>query len=90
MLLLAFLTISDVFPCNHLENELVRLAQLARVLIKLLVLLHLVFVRGVEQQLLDVGRLQSVGGHVHQHLTQLHGGDFQMGDEDGCREEEGE
>ena len=69
----------------YLEDELVGLTQFGRVLFKLLVLFDLVVVGGVEQQLLDVGRLQSVCGHVHQDLTQLSGGELQMGDEDGCR-----
>lgn len=72
----------------YLENELVGLAQFGRVLVKLLVLFDLVVVGSVEQQLLDVSGLQPVGGHVHQDLTQLGGGELQMGDEDGCREEE--
>lgn len=71
---------------RYLEDELVRLAQFHWVLVKLFVLFDLVFVGGVEQQLLDVGWLQPVGGHVHQNLTQLNGGELQMGDEDGCSE----
>lgn len=74
----------------HLEDELVGLAQFGWVLLELLVLLDLVLVGGVEQQLFDVSGLQPVRGHVHQHLTQLAGGELQMGDEDGCREEEDE
>lgn len=74
----------------HLEDELVGLAQFGRVLLKLLVLFDLVIVGGVEQQLFDVSGLQPVRGHVHQDLTQLAGGELQMGDEDGCREEEDE
>lgn len=72
----------------YLEDELVGLAQLGRVLLKLLVLFDLVIVGGVEQQLLDVSGLQPVRGHLHQDLTQLAGGELQMGDEDGCKEEE--
>lgn len=71
----------------HLEDELVGPAQFGRVLLELLVLFDLVVVGGVEQQLFDVCGLQPVRGHVHQHLTQLAGGELQMGDEDGCREE---
>lgn len=74
----------------YLEDELVGLAQLGRVLLKLLVLFNLLLVRCVEQQLLDVSGLQPVSGHVHQDLTQLRGGELQMGDQDGCREEEEE
>lgn len=72
----------------YLEDELVGLAQLGRVLLKLLVLFDLVIVGGVEQQLFDVSGLQPVRGHLHQDLTQLAGGELQMGDEDGCGEEE--
>lgn len=79
-----------VFSQVYLENELVGLAQFGRVLVELLVLFDLVVVRSVEQQLLDVSGLQPVGGHVHQDLAQLGGGELQMGDEDGCREEEEE
>lgn len=78
------------FMWVYLEDELVGLAQFGRVLVKLLVLFHLVIVGSVEQQLLDVSRLQPVSGHVHQDLTQLGGWELQMGDEDGCREEEEE
>lgn len=56
----------------------------------MLVLFDLVVVGGVEQQLLNVCRLQSVGAQVHQDLPQLVGGQFQVGDEDGCREGEEE
>lgn len=72
----------------YLEDKLVGLAQFGRVLVELLVLLDLVVVRSIEQQLLDVSGFQPVGGHVHQDLTELGGGQLQMGDEDGCREEE--
>lgn len=69
---------------------MVGLAQFERVLVELLVLFDLLVVRSVEQQLLNVSGLQPVGGHVHQDLTQLGGGELQMGDEDGCREREEE
>lgn len=72
----------------YLEDELVGLAQLGRVLLKLLVLFDLVVVGGVEQQLFNVSGLQPVRAHLHQDLTQLAGGELQMGDEDGCRGEE--
>lgn len=78
------------FLWSYLENELVGLAELGRVLVELLVLFDLLLVWSVEHQLLDVGRLQPVGGHVHQDLTQLGGRELQMGDEDGCGEEEEE
>lgn len=73
-----------MFVFCYLEDELVGLAQLAQVLVVLLVLLDLLVVGSVEQQLLDVSRLQPVGAHVHQNLAQLAGGELQMGDEDGC------
>lgn len=75
---------------GHLEDELVGLAQLGRVLLELLVLFDLVVVGGVEQQLFDVSRLQPVRAHAHQDLMQLDGGELQVGYEDGCRQEEDE
>lgn len=72
------------FVSSYLEDELVGFAQLAQVLVVLLVLLDLLIVGSVKQQLLDVSRLQPVGAHVHQDLAQLAGGELQMGDEDGC------
>lgn len=75
---------------SYLEDELVGLAQLAQVLVVMLVLLDLLVVGSVEQQLLDVSRLQPVGAHVHQDLAQLSRGELEMGDEDGCRGGDGE
>lgn len=75
------------FTISYLEDELVGLAQFGQVLVVPLVLLDLIVIRSVEQQLLDVGRLQPVSGHVHQDLTQFAGGELQMGDEDGCTDE---
>ncbi|TNN31460.1 hypothetical protein EYF80_058387 [Liparis tanakae] len=49
-----------------------------RVLFEALVLLDLVLVRRVEQQLLDVSRLQPLGGQVHQDLPQLAGRELQQ------------
>lgn len=57
---------------RHLQHELVRLAQLARVLLVVLEALHLLPIRGVQQELLDVGRLQAVCLHCHEDLAQFH------------------
>lgn len=73
---------------EYLEDELVGLAQFGGVLMEVLVLLDLLLVGGVEQQLLDVRRLQPVGAQGHQDLPQLGRGELQVGDEDGCREDE--
>lgn len=88
MVPLNFAVLLGVFLRAYLENELVGLAQFDRVLVELLVLFDLLLVRSVEQQLLNVSGLQPVGGHIHQDLTQLGGGELQMGDEDGCGERE--
>lgn len=75
---------------EYLEDELVGLAQFGGVQIEVLVLFDLLLVGGVEQQLLDVRRLQPVGAQGHQDLPQLGRGQLQVGDEDGCREDEEE
>ena len=70
-------------PSDYLEDEFVGLAEFGEVLVKLLVLLDLVVVGGVEEQLFDVSGLQAVGGQGHQHLPQLSWRQLQMGDQDG-------
>ena len=69
----------------YLQYELVRLTELAGVLAVLLVLLHLPGVWGVQQQLLDVRRLQPVRGHGHEHLTKLPRRQLQVSNKDGWR-----
>lgn len=81
-----FLLLGIFFP--YLEDELIRIAQFGRVLLKQLVLFDLLVVGCVQEQLFDVRRLQPVGGHIHQDLPELCGRQLEMGDEDGCREEE--
>lgn len=75
---------------GYLEDKLVWLAEFGEVLVKLLILLDLLVVRGVEQQLLDVSRLQPVlRAHGHEDLPQLGGGQLQVSYQDGWAKEAG-
>lgn len=56
---------------RYLQHKLVGLAQLAGVLLVALEALDFLPVRGVQQELLDVGRLQAVRLHRHENLAQL-------------------
>lgn len=67
----------------YLQHKLVWLAEFAGILSVLLVPFDLLGVRSVQQELLDVGLLQSVRGHVHEHLTELLGRQLQVGYQDG-------
>lgn len=71
---------------RYLQHELVGLTQLAGVLLVALEALHLLPIRGVEQELLDVRGLQAVRLHRHQDLAQLHVRELEVGDQDGCGE----
>lgn len=69
---------------RYLEDKLVWLAEFGEVLVKLLILLDLLVVRGVQQQLLNVCRLQAVlRTHGHEDLPQLGGGQLQVRYQDG-------
>lgn len=71
---------------RYLQHKLVGLTQLAGVLLVALEALHLLPIRGVQQELLDVRRLQAVRLHRHEDLAQLHVRELEVGDQDGCRE----
>lgn len=69
---------------QHLQDELVRLAEAAGRLAEGLVALLFVGVGREEQQLRQVRGLQAPGLHAHEHLPQLRGAQLQMRQQDGC------
>lgn len=56
-------------PGLYLQHKLVWLTEFAGVLSVLFILFDLLCIGGIQQQLFDVGWLQSISDHVHQHLT---------------------
>lgn len=72
---------------GYLQDKLVRVAEFGGVLVEALILFDLLVIGGVQQQLLDVGRLQPLCGHGHQHLAQFARGQLQVGNQDGWRSE---
>lgn len=70
-------------PGLYLQHKLVWLTEFAGVLSVLFILFDLLCIRGIQQQLFDVGWLQPISGHVHQHLTQLPRRQLQVGYQDG-------
>lgn len=68
---------------RYLQHKLVGLAQLAGVLLVALEALDFLPVRGVQQELLDVGRFQAVRLHRHEDLAQLDVRELEVGYQDG-------
>lgn len=76
---------------QHLQDELVGLAEAAGRLAEGLIALLLVGVGREEQQLRQVRGLQAPGLHAHEHLPQLGRAQLQVSQQDGCgRGREGE
>jgi len=71
---------------RYLQHKLVGLAELAGVLLVALEALDFFPVRGVQQELLDVGRLQAVRLHRHEDLAQFHVRELEVGYQDGWGE----
>lgn len=69
---------------RYLQHKLVGLTQLPRVLLVALEALDFLPIWRIQQELLDVGRLQPVRLHRHEDLAQLHVRELEVGYEDGC------